>query len=162
MQLQAEAKAQQAGGQASINAADSTSLAATHQQQLLQLHYQLQQANQAASDAEQEAKHAAERHQRQTEAQSQQLQTLEAQLEQLTSQVEQYNQQRLDAEQKLLEAQDNQQPLLPATSESDSVLLQNLRDELAAQSADVAEARRLKSHVRCSTNINISACLSLS
>ena len=30
----------------------------------------------------------------------------------------------------------------------DSILLQNLRDELAAQSANVAEARRLKHHVR--------------
>jgi len=35
-----------------------------------------------------------------------------------------------------------------AAPSDDSILLQNLRDELAAQCADVAEARRLKYHVR--------------
>jgi len=35
-----------------------------------------------------------------------------------------------------------------AAPSDDSILLQSLRDELAAQCADVAEARRLKYHVR--------------
>ena len=156
LQLQAEARAQQAGGEASSKAADSSNLAATHQQQLQQLHYELQRAEQATFDAKQESKHAAERHQRQTEAQGQQLSALETQLADAAKQAELHNQNRLEAEQKLLELQEQQQPVMPTISDADTILLKNLRDELASQTADIAEARRFKSHMRyCIPSIGV-------
>ena len=65
----------------------------------------------------------------------------------MVREAELYNQQRIQAEDKTaaLQLQMNSGPV---TISNDSILLQNLRDELAAQSADVATARRLKDRIR--------------
>jgi DNA-binding protein H-NS len=78
---------------------------------------------------------------------SQQLELLQQQLREVSKEVELHNQQRLQAEEKVAALQ-LQGDTTSAASSDDSILLQSLRDELAAQCADVAEARRLKYHVR--------------
>lgn len=143
LQLQAQEKAKR---QAQSPAAPGAHSAPSSQRQLQQLQQELQQN---MLDAQQQAKHAAESHSRQAEAQLQQLSSMEAQLAEAVQQAEEHNQRRLQAEQQLLAVVHEQQQAAPtAISESDSILLTNLRDQLAAQSADIAEARRLKAHVR--------------
>lgn len=85
--------------------------------------------------------------QRRTQASSQQVARLERELADVVKEAELHNQRRVQAEDKAAALQ-LELDSAPATARDDSILLQNLRNELAAQSADIATARRLKEKIR--------------
>ncbi len=147
MQTQAEKQTQLSTSKANNAKSQAADAAATHRRQLSQLQNDLQLAQHNAQEAEQQSTAETRRQQNHIEAMSQQLDLLQQQLREVSKEAELHNQQQLEAEQKVaaLQLQGDSASAAPC---DDSVLLQNLRDELAAQCADVAEARRLKHHVR--------------
>ena len=121
--------------------------AATRKQKLQRLQHDLQLAQSSAQEAETQKRTNAKRYQSEAKAHAQQLDLLRKQLSEAEHDAELHNQKRLQAEEQAT-ALRLEQGSLEVPASDDSILLQNLRDELAAQSADVAEARRLKHHVR--------------
>ncbi|DBA74329.1 TPA: hypothetical protein ACH3X1_011104 [Trebouxia sp. C0004] len=144
---QAEEQAQLSTSEANITKSQAADAAATYRRQLQQLQNDLQLVQHNAQEAEQQSKTLTRRQQNHIEAMSQQLELLQQQLREVSIEAELHNQQRLQAEEKVAALQLQGDSACAAPSD-DSILLQNLRDELAAQCADVAEARRLKYYVR--------------
>lgn len=118
-----------------------------HQQQLQQLQQDLDLAQYNLQQAEQQKEATARKQQRKTQASSQQVVRLEQELAEVVREAELHNQRRVQAEDQAAALQ-LQLNSAPATASDDSILLQNLRDELAAQSADIATAWRLKDRIR--------------
>ena len=147
MQTQAEEQAQLSTSKANIAKSQAADAAATHRRQLQQLQNDLQLAQHNAQEAKQQSTTETRRQQNRIETMSQQLDSLQQQLRKVSKEAELHNQQRMQAEEKVAALQ-LQGDSASAAPSDDSILLQNLRDELAAQCADVAEARRLKYHVR--------------
>ena len=119
-----------------------------HQKQQLQ---QLQQnadfAQHSLQQAQQQKEATAKKQHRKTEATSQQIARLEQELAEVVREAELHNQHRVQAEDRVAALQ-LEIGSAPATANDDSILLQNLRNELAAQTADIATARRLKDRIR--------------
>ena len=147
MQTQAEEQAHLSMSEANSTKSQAANAAATHRRQLQQLQNDLQLAQYDAQQAEQQSTSHIRRQQNRIEAMNQQLELLQQQLRDVSEEAELHNQQRMQAEEKVAALQ-LQGDSASAAPSDDSILLQNLRDELAAQCADVAEARRLKYHVR--------------
>ena len=147
MQTQAEEQAQLSMSEANITKSQAADAAVTHRQQLQQLQNDLQLAQHNAQEAEQQSTTQTRRQKKHIEAMSQQLDLLQQQLREVSQEAELHNQQRLQAEEKVAALQ-LQGDSASAAPSDDAILLQNLRDQLAIQYADVAEARRLKHHVR--------------
>lgn len=147
MQTQAEEQAHLSMSEANSTKSQAANAAATHRRQLQQLQNDLQLAQHDAQQAEQQSTSHIRRQQNRIEAMNQQLELLQQQLRDVSEEAELHNQQRMQAEEKVAALQ-LQGDSASAAPSDDSILLQNLRDELAAQCADVAEARRLKYHVR--------------
>ncbi|KAA6425687.1 MAG: hypothetical protein FRX49_04584 [Trebouxia sp. A1-2] len=144
---QAEEQAHLSMSEANSTKSQAANAAATHRRQLQQLQNDLQLAQHDAQQAEQQSTSHIRRQQNRIEAMNQQLELLQQQLRDVSEEAELHNQQRMQAEEKVAALQ-LQGDSASAAPSDDSILLQNLRDELAAQCADVAEARRLKYHVR--------------
>lgn len=118
-----------------------------HQQQLQQFQQDLDLAQHSLQQAEQQKQVSARKQQRKTEATSQRIARLEQELAEIVREAELHNQRRVQAENRATALQ-LEIGSAPATASDDSILLQNLRDELTAQSADIATARRLKHRIR--------------
>ena len=146
-QAVAETRSQAASDELATKDAEAADLALHHRQQLQQLQHDLDLAQHNAQQAEQQKDTAARRQQQKIEATVQQITVLEQQLAEVVREAELYNQQRIQAEDKSASLQ-LQMNSGPVTINDDSILLQNLRNELAAQSADVVTARRLKDRIR--------------
>ncbi len=147
MQAKAERDAHLSQSELDSKSTEAAEGAASHRQQLQRLQHDLQLTQHNAQETEQQSVAHARRQQNQTEALTQQLDALQQQLAQATREAELHNQKRLQAEETVAALQLHNSTVSAAPCD-DSILLQNLRDELAAQSADVAEARRLKGHVK--------------
>lgn len=147
VQTEAEEQAQLAVSRADSRKSQAADLAAANRQQLQQLRNELELAKHNAQEAEEKSTRHASSQQSHTESLKQQLELLRQQLRETTRDAELHNQRRVQAEEHVaaLRLQESTASVVPS---DDSILLQNLRDELAAQCADVAEARRLKGHVR--------------
>lgn len=146
-QAAAETTAQTAREELASSKAEAADLALQQQHQVQQLQQDLDLAHYNLQQAEQQSEAAVRKQQRRTQASSQQIARLEQELAEVVKEAELHNQRRVQAEDKAAALQ-LELDSAPATSSDDSILLQNLRDELAAQSADIATARRLKDKIR--------------
>lgn len=118
-----------------------------HQQQLQQLQQDLDLAQYSLQQAEKQQEATTRKQQRKAQASSQRVALLEQELAEVVREAELHNQRRVQAEDRAAALQ-LEIGSAPAAANDDSILLQNLRDELAAQSADIATARRLKDRIR--------------
>ncbi|KAL3148911.1 hypothetical protein ABBQ32_001779 [Trebouxia sp. C0010 RCD-2024] len=143
----AETIAQTAREELASSKAEAADLALHQQQQLQQLQQDLDLAQYNLQQADQQSEAAVRKQQRRTQASSQQVARLERELADVVKEAELHNQRRVQAEDKAAALQ-LELDSAPATARDDSILLQNLRNELAAQSADIATARRLKEKIR--------------
>ena len=146
-QAAAEEGAQTARDELAKGKAEAADLALHHQQQLQQLQQNLDLAQHSLQHAEQQKEATARKQHRRTEATSQQIARLEQELAEAVREAELNNQRRVQAEDRVAALQ-LEIGSAPATASDDSILLQNLRDELAAQSADITTAQRLKDRIR--------------
>ena len=142
LQAKAAEDAETSIAEANDQASQARNLAATRKQKVQQLQHELQLAQHQAQEADLQKATAAKRQQSQAQAHAQQLQLLKQQLAEAQSQAELHNQKRLQAEERATALQLQQVSAVSPQSD-DSALLQNLRDQLASQSADIVEARRL-------------------
>lgn len=147
MQAKVEEQAELSRSEMDSQRAEAADLAATYRQQLQLLQDELQLNQYNAQQAEKHSAANAARQHYETSALRQQLKSLGKQLGEVTREAELHTQRRLQAEEKVA-ALELQEGTSTAVSSDDSILLQNLRDELAAQTADVAAARRVTGHLR--------------
>ena len=146
-QAAAEEDAQTARDELAKKKAEAADMVLHHQQQLQQLQQDLDLAQHSLQQAEQQQEATARKQHRKTDATSQQIARLEQEIAKAVREIELHNQRRVQAEDRVAALQ-LEIGSAPATASDDSILLQNLRDELAAQSADVVTARRLKDRIR--------------
>lgn len=158
-QAAAETTAQTARDALASSNAEAAQLALHHQQQVQQLQQELDLAKYNLQHAKQQSEATARKQQHRTQATSQQIARLEEELAEVVREAEQHNQHRVQAEDKAAALQ-LKVDSAPAEASDDSILLQNLRDELAAQSADIATARRLKEKIRYTKQLHslLSSC----
>ena len=147
VQAKVEEQAELSRSEMDSQRAEAADVAATYRQQLQLLQDELQLTQHNAQQAEKHSAANAARQHYETSALRQQLKSLEKQLGEVTREAELHNQRRLQAEEKVA-ALELQEGTSAVVSSDDSILLQNLRDELAAQTADVAAARRVTGHLR--------------